>query len=106
MISIVIVDVTKLCETNSVMPKELQTLPRQQDPLLTHDLFVTIGLIFVELIRLYIYIKSAGFITNPISSRSKDRYKTSNSLEFRDVIKDRREYRITVRDILACWANT
>ena len=33
----------KHARINSAVPKEHQTLPRQQDLLLTHDLFVTGG---------------------------------------------------------------
>ena len=52
---------------------------------------------FVELIRLHIYTKLAESITNSTAtSRSEDRYEISNSLEFNDVIEDRREYKITL----------
>ena len=56
-----------------------------------------IGLIFVRLIRLHIYIELVESITNSIaSSRSEDRHETNDDLEFNDIIGDRREYRITL----------
>ena len=57
---------------------------------------VIVDLISVGLIRLYIYTELAGFVTNPTSSRSRDRYEISSDLGFRDVIEDRREYGITL----------
>ena len=60
--------------------------------------FITIiDLIFVELIKLHIYIKLVESIINSITSfRSEDRHEISNDLEFDDVIDDRREYKITL----------
>ena len=54
---------------------------------------IVIDLIFVELVRLYIYTKLAESITDSTASfRSRDRYEISGNLEFNNVIGYRREY--------------
>lgn len=56
---------------------------------------VITGSISVGLIKLHIYTELAGSVINPTaSSRSEDHGEISDSLEFGDVIDDRREYRM------------